>query len=620
MQIQIDLDNLSEYRDKIFSHCETMQGALASTLKDSEPIFMRVGQELQVVNSDAVGLSKLTGNIAELVGDESVNGFLGSVGSLARESIEQLQIYESQVGSNIQRVEKNASHIRSLYSKAPIIRKISKTLNILTLSMAMESRRTEECEKLFGYFVGEIKELVENVNQISRNMFDESNASFSSQVAALDRILERRKQLAAIADKAHIVVEENHKKTEQVIKLSMLVLNDVNNHSKAISDRVGEVVFALQFGDIIRQQLEHILEAFQNIEAIIKEDNSNSSEEEKRNIFGKAYSVLHLQAAQLKQVATEIEKAQKKIASAFKGISNEVDSLVKKVSTLGLASSLKSNNDAGSMEILMAGIEDLGIIMEKGSELTNQIDEVLLQSARETSSLSGHLAQIEDISEDLHIKAINAVIMSKRLTKGGVALSILAQEISDISQESDEFAAEIMGIVKNISSFSEPLTVNPPTGVAEQRAENKGDRNPIKEKTHEVSDTYSTIKENSNNAIRNAKTLMMNINSIESDLKYITRMKEQFDNFSNEIGEMLLYLDSFKNCGQEKGIEQFSDRYTMKSERDVHVTAMGKKVSSDHNIVENQMEIFEVDSSAHNTSSDSINQKDMEFEENIELF
>ena len=104
-----ETQNIIDYRETISSRCENIKRALTEALKDSEPIFTRIGRELQDVHSDTNALSQLAVGIGELIGDESVDGFLGSVGVLARDSIGRLKTYESEVVENIERVEANAS-------------------------------------------------------------------------------------------------------------------------------------------------------------------------------------------------------------------------------------------------------------------------------------------------------------------------------------------------------------------------------------------------------------------------------------------------------------------------------------------------------------------------------
>jgi methyl-accepting chemotaxis protein len=92
--------------------------------------------------------------------------------------------------------------------------------------------------------------------------------------------------------------------------------------------------------------------------------------------------------------------------------------------------------------------------MSQGKEIAEMIDSNLKQSAETAHHMAGQLNQMNDISSNLHINAINALIMSKRLGSNGKTLSVLAEDVTEVSLESNEFVLDVVEILKAIEDLS----------------------------------------------------------------------------------------------------------------------------------------------------------------------
>ena len=214
---------------------------------------------------------------------------------------------------------------------------------------------------------------------------------------------------------------------------------------------VGEVVVAIQFHDISRQQIEHIVQTLDEIRTFFSKGKSGEYiyDETQGDSLAKAYAVLSLQVEQMNQVIKEINSAHKKIKKSFNDIGNEVDVLVDEM--MGLSKNTdNSYYEETPFEQLISGLNQLDHILTQGKDMAGMIDHNLRRSAEIAENLASHLTQMEDISMDLHIKAINALIMSKRLGTEGKTLSVLAEDVTEVSTDSNEFVFDVVDILKAI--------------------------------------------------------------------------------------------------------------------------------------------------------------------------
>jgi hypothetical protein len=145
------MGNHIEYIEKIFSSLPDIKEPLELVLKDSGPVFEKVGRELQSVYSDARSLTKLNIEAASMVDGESGTDSLSQMSGLARNSLGMLESCRVEVTRGIDNVEISAGHLVKLRGMTSVIKRISKILNIVALNIAMESSRSEKCEQMFPF-------------------------------------------------------------------------------------------------------------------------------------------------------------------------------------------------------------------------------------------------------------------------------------------------------------------------------------------------------------------------------------------------------------------------------------------------------------------------------------
>ncbi len=543
---------------------------LESIAKNSESRFIKLGQDLQAVYSDAEGLERLAVETTGMVSGDTDNDLLSKIRELAKGSLTRLEYVRSEVSELFPRFESCAGQIKRLNERCPGIIKISKTLNMVSFNISTESSRTAECEEMFNIFVREIRELAKRVNDISHRMKEDTEHSEKSQDNDFARILDRSNDLNRTADRAKDMVSENIRRIDEVMNMSVQTLHRSEVHTQKISGLVGEVVVAIQFHDIARQQIEHVIEAIQEMKSSInKEAISGGNDEANLILLGKAHSILRLQALQVEQVIFEISEAHRKITAAFEEIGNEAEALVDDVSLIGSGRTEGGNQDS-AFNLLLWGFEKLEEIMAKGENLTEEIAETMKRTRASASNLSNYLSLIEELGSELHIKSINALIMSKKLGKNGVTLSVLAQYVTEVSRGADEFVSEVIDIIKTIQTSAQDLTFSYKRGVAPGSKGEMGTS--LGSGINYISGSYDRFLKNVDLSRSCSMALKKKIMEVESGLAFLTEMKGRLEAGVNNIREIVGNLSPYASSDQEavKDIAMVQSRYTMEVERGIH--------------------------------------------------
>ncbi|MGD9157152.1 MAG: hypothetical protein PVG39_01975 [Desulfobacteraceae bacterium] len=572
------MDEISGIVRETIAKISELKAPLEMVSAESEPQFVNLGTNLQDIFSGAEGLTSLTRETAMLIDGESNENILGNIGEFSRESLAKLNICREDVENVLPKVETCSANLKLLYDMCPVIRTIAKKLNIVALHISMESSRSRECEEMFNFFVKEIKQLASKVHEISARIRDDSENARTNQVADFSSISERKDILSSLADNAHHSVEENVHYLEDLIKMALKTMRRAEIHSKKISSLVGEVVVAIQFHDIARQQIEHVIETLDEIRTFFNKDISdeNSPDENQLNPMAKAYTILSLQAEQINQVIREIHDAYKKTKKSFHEIGNEVDVLVSGM--IGLSKNTDDTNYTGNpFQRLISGLDQLEKIMHQGKEMARVIDNNLRMSAETAENLASHLTEMEDISMDLHIKAINALIMSKRLGSEGKTLSVLAEDVTEVSLDSNEFVLDVVKILKAIGGLATNLSC-----LSDQEGNYLDDTDKqmnLSTGINMVTVVYDDFLSKSTQSIEQSKELRDKIIRLETELDFLKEIENtlysQQDNIKNIMESIKPYIPD--NLIKDNELEHLTDRYTMEVERGIHNRTLKKE-------------------------------------------
>jgi len=577
---------------KMSSHPSALADSLEEVYESLDPRFTQIGRELQSIHSEAAQVTEQTLKSARLISSESGEGILVDIGSLTKESLVELQSCRADVSDSMGRVNAVAGHLGDLYAKCSVIEKIAMSLRVVILNIAVESSRSAESTDMFSDFVEDIKKLTEEIMAISERIRDDCKKEQKGQILIHKEISGGLSLLSDLAADAEEAVQSAALEIEHLMGLSIKALEDASAHSKEISSQVEKIVMAIQFHDITRQQVEHVIESLRDVEKLCAGKISGAEPKtDKNDALNRAYSILLLQASQLKRTISEIDTAYHEIMSAFEVIGSEVGRLVAGVSGFGRnkadgdPSATARHERAGVTKdpfaVLKSALLRLNPLLVQGRDLRNRMQERAVQASETSFRLSRYVEQVRGISNGLHLKALNAIVRTAHLNGRGRALEVLAQEVNRLSDQSSEFVPNVVDLLDRISVLALKLVGESPvcracTGRSEvtggaQVAGGKAKMS-IDAGTQDISSVYDLFREDSSAALERSQTLQTAISQTRSGLCFLPELTDQLAAHTDELGKMVQLLSPYvdrKNMTQEE-IDELIQRYTMDRERAVH--------------------------------------------------
>jgi len=559
---------------------EDMALRLETVMRGSEADFLKLGDQLQRLYTEGDAIAREAARAAAMIGSAEGDGtFRSRVDRLTRLSLDSLLAYESEVKAHLEMFAAGMNELDRLCGVCPVIEKAGMSLRVIGLNIAVECTRSPETREMFGSFVDEIRALAVNITEISGNIYQDSHAMRTREMAAHKRLSEALERFNQLRDQGEKLVDEAVSDIRNVMAATMGILNAGADRGRRISAAVGDVVMAVQFHDIARQRGEHISEALRDLGKQPQSSQGGAqSGPEDLGALHPFYGVGQLQAAQLKGIIDEIGGARMTCVRAFEGLSSLVSDLRSDIAVF-------SSGDPGELALdariqsLRNGLVRLGDLLGEGTGLERQIMDLSREISETAAHLTGHIGRVSQISHELHLKALNAIIKSARVGSEGRSLEVLAQEVSRLSRQSHSFVSDVVAILKGLTQIEADTRSR-----ADQTATGtQMDAAGIRSEMEKISQIYQTFKADMAALCSRAHVLESEIHAARSGVDFMMELGAGLSGVLDAITEMLnrMGLASLTEGSPDgETWDKMAGRYTMESERILHHQAMGTSAAA----------------------------------------
>lgn len=531
---------------------EHIADAISDLLSWADPLFTSLGEKLTEAFTASGHLSGLV--MKTLNPDDEKDDVirLKDIQSLTDSVVQTLRAAEENIKAHLFDLSRGIDSLASLSRGCDSTDRLSMLLNVITLNIAVESRRSSQSSQMFEVFVQEIGQLAQRIKSVSGQLQDDVEMEKKQQQSFEKRLKQQLSNLSRLTDETQKTARESAGAIQELIHSSFESLEKANTHSSAISSKISEIVMAIQFHDILRQKLEHVI-------AILRTDPKAKA---------LSISTLKVQKAQIEAVINEIQSAHDTILKSFQAIDLEANALAQCLVDAGTKKNQDSHTDLFKQTLdRMTRVVSL---LSLADDLDRQIEAAVLTSSASMKKLDRHIQVAQEISLDLHRKALNAVIKSASLGKLGQSLEVLAQEVTHTSRSLDEFALTVTRIIQEVSVKADQ------TGGQKKSILNQShDR--LSTALQDISNEYQQFKENSEAALEPAQNFTLLLDWAESHLLFLSQLAQ-------DLEAQCAVLDGILSSMPKDGTDSLGEiqplpgdhLYTMESERLVHSGVMSQ--------------------------------------------
>jgi methyl-accepting chemotaxis protein len=441
---------------------QAMIGSSLATLRQqagaTENEFLQIGEQMEGVHQRSGEISRLANHLVDVASGQRMQTLLERLRQMMRDMEDYLAKARKRAVETFSTLHRVQELLAQISKPLEGFQKMDMTLHILGVSIKIESAR-------FGEMGSGFVNLAMDVETLARQVKDKSDAILKHRQLLTSMITENM----AVVQSTESVHDAEVASTLGNAAASLRELESVNERftqlggrvagiSSEIGDNIGEVVSSMQFHDINRQQVEHIVEALERLSADISSPGRQARHNDvRRSLIIETGDVCELQEAQLCFAATKFHAAVSSIVGNLRDVAGKQTALAEEtLATTGVMDA----SDPSFLDRISRGMSTVTALLTTFADTDRDMSAAMKKVAATIGEITVFATEIEAIGyATVHI-ALNAQIKAAHTGEEGAALEVLAKEIKQLSSETVRQTDAIAMMLTEINSATAHLAMN----------------------------------------------------------------------------------------------------------------------------------------------------------------
>jgi len=554
----------------ILNRVSAVSRALAAIGSGSEKDFMALGQSLMEGETAGRDMESRALGIVSLSQGDLEKAALASMKDLVRQSLDRFLSSKDKTGQKIASVRVVLGHLGELQSKNGDIDRMARYLRAVALNIFIETSRSRALSDNFSIIAGEIKQLSENILDLSKTIsatLGEANTRFNALYTGILQGLNDMDQVSSDADKA---VEKAIATTDGWLNLAEIAGAAIAENGQRLYGHVGRIVMALQFHDAMRQRLEHMEEGLSDMASLGGPDPD-------RETLAMAHALAALMGDHMDHMIHDVDHTHAECSQAFDAIGECLESIADEVMRLTGGSVKRFERpEENAGQLLLSSIHRLADLRKRGLAMVERLDDIYAMSFKTTSTLTDLTTRIHNISMEAHIKGLNAIIAASNLGDEGRTLAVLAGEMKRLADLADVFVKDVEAIIGKVVSA---------LGDQQARDESADDLDSrLDEALVTIVGMVDSMKSMAGD-LHGSLEIMDSIHrTVKNRLEIIPATGKALGERRRELDGVLAALSPYADSrGRERLAERgIIERYTMEKERMIHRSSLSGSADIEH--------------------------------------
>lgn len=530
--------------------------AAAAVMEETDPDFVRLANDLNDLYTCATELGSSTDRQIASLRDAIAQTRLSGADSVAGVLLGGLRAAIGETQAELKSLREICTELRQLIQLGDRIELTAVFLNTARYSFRVESARTEATRQSFGAFSEELEPLAGQVRGVGDAISRGARSADAELQGLIRAIGSDSDQLRTVASDTGRVVEETCLEGQHLLDSSFAALQDSANRARQRTHYADEAVYHVQFGDIIRQKVQHISAALRDG----AENLTNSAA-----VAAQADHVLAIQQGQIERIASEIQSVRQALPRAFAGLGEETEALAASLRKLGEGRGSDIFDELTTRLGQMEELESRGRSMRERSRMSwNRA----LETAREGSR---HMDDLREINFRMHLQSLNAIIKTEWLGEQGVTLGVLSSHMHTLFCESSTLVADAAAVLGSLAG----KTAGSHADASEGDLKAGLDRGllAMSRLRQEFSRTIAAAEDLAQRQISQLDQARKSIGFLDTLSERILTLAEQIRGLRSDITPLLA------DAAAARDPLSLERHYTMESEREVHRRHIGESGS-----------------------------------------
>ncbi len=551
-----------------------MSDSLLRISRETEMEFISLGDSLQAFSGRFSENSALTSSIVSETNTGSGFDFT-SLRGVFEDAYQGTGHCIEAVSRGMQDMKALQEGIDRINGLRIFLRQLSKSIMTVGTYIRIETARIDDTG--FSTMTSVVDDLSHQIltgtDEIGASAKEAASAMRSITARMADSIDHFRRDLGAAREGLNDVLNE----MAGMVAQAREICGRIEGRNAKIRPEIAAVIMSLQSHDICRQKMEHVSHAFSDISDRIGRAGVMDAGEHAL-LPHWVRDALGIQALQLDQVVESTDEA-------ARGISAHL-SMIAELGRQQTADACSMLDEKGSgsrrLHKINSELEALTGTLAHIKGVSGAIISAMTDVSDRIGSMSSQVANIELISDNINLLALNAIIKVARTGEAGRSLAVLSEEIKKLSDNAKEEIAKGASAIHEILSVSADMKERLSAELTRQVRSTEE----IQQKTGQVVELLLNADQSIQASIREvsegARRLEEDISAVVASITFREIIRSSVGAVASDVRGLYeeirgMIPDTGGAYGTHPGLDlsEFERRYTMQSERDIHEMHLG---------------------------------------------
>ena len=535
----------------------------------TEDQFLELGGKLQDFAFRSSGISSVSNNLVELVAGTESNQLTERLRHLFAKMDNYLNQINIQGNQSCNTLEQIMVQLENVVRPLEGFQKMDKALRMLSISTKIESARLGELGAGFTTLAMDVEKLSQTVSEKSAGIMAQRQSLAQLINTNLEMVRSTEEHQYADAQKILAAVGNNLETLANLNATCSATGNQVAVISEQISSDIGAVVGSMQFHDITRQQIEHVIEALEKLQQHTC-DKAVPSDTACPTLVAEIGDICELQTAQTRHAADQLTKATNTILDSLRDIGAKQTQI-----SLELQQALLGNSGSADTSLLDSMEQEMHrvtLILQRCDQADQELAAAMQKVTSTMTEIGGFVSDIEAVGSEIDLIALNAQIKAAHTGPQGAALGVLAEAIKRLSLDAVIQTEAVSNTLQAINGIT--------ASMADQNfLKDEDGSEPVSEMEQEARQIITSLSGINHSLLQQLSTLASTAESLSDEINLTTsnihvheEIQQQTEQVVQALEQIYAEARALVPASSEfrDNLRHMEQRYTMESERMIH--------------------------------------------------
>lgn len=562
-------DKLCAQLKQWHSRLEPTLAILRRLAGSTEDQFLKLGERLQDFSFRSSSISSTAHELVSLVGGDDSNELTVHLQHLFSDMEQYLATIRVQSENGCRTLQQVLNQLDTVVQPLESFQKMDKALRMLSISTKIESARIGELGSGFTTLAMDVEKLSHTVSEKSAGIMQQRLALTNLIANNLEKVRTTGTDQYTAATRILGDITHDVQTVEALNQACCQAGNLAEQASAEVTAEIGAVVSSMQFHDITRQQIEHVIEALEKLMVHTCQRSDDIPAETCPALVTETGDVCELQHAQTHHAADQLAKATVAIMDSLRSIGerqSQVSYELQSILTGGAAGS-----DANLLAAMQQNMYDVLTILKRCADADRTLAEAMQEVGATITQIGGFVHDIEAVGSEIDLIALNAQIKAAHTGPEGAALGVLAEAIKRLSLDAVVQTEAVSATLRAIDSITvsiqqeadqETAALN---SVAAMETEASQIISQLGRITASLHDRLTALTGTATTLSDEIATLIAGVHVHEETVQLAKQAEDVLEQIYREARAVVPASNEFR-----ENLRHMEERYTMESERLIH--------------------------------------------------